>query len=95
MLDNTSVRPSIPVTGVEVERCAQSGPEPLLVAAKDAAKLCGICRNTWLSLNTQGLVPRPVRLGRRVLWGRDELHNWVNAGCPSRVQWEERKRLRR
>jgi len=35
-------------------------------------------------------VPRPFRLGRRVLWRVEELNRWVAAGLPSAEQWQKR-----
>ena len=66
----------------------------LLVDAPTAASLCGVCRATWWSLNAQGHVPRPIHLGRRTLWSREELQEWIRYGCPPRIRWEERKKLR-
>ena len=62
--------------------------ESIMGDARDAAKLCGIGRTSWLSLAASGKTPAPVRLGRRVLWRRDELKDWIAAGCPARQKWE-------
>lgn len=61
--------------------------ESILIDAKAAAVLCGVGRTTWLTLASAGKTPAPVRLGRRVLWRRDELKSWIAAGCPARQQW--------
>jgi len=61
----------------------------LLVGAAEAAALCGVSRSTWWALHSSGRVPLPVRLGGRTLWRRAELEEWVAAGCPARVRWEE------
>lgn len=50
--------------------------------------MCGVGRTTWLSLNSAGKVPAPVRLGRRVLWRLEELKAWLDAGCPVRHKWK-------
>jgi len=63
-------------------------PAPLLVDAREAAALCGIGRSLWLGLHSAGRVPLPVRLGRRVLWRREELADWIAAGCPGRDRWQ-------
>ena len=60
----------------------------LLVDAKEAARLCGIGLRTWHTLTSAGRTPNPLRLGRRVLWRRDELLAWIDAGCPPRHNWE-------
>jgi predicted DNA-binding transcriptional regulator AlpA len=60
----------------------------LLLTAKRAAKVCGISLRTWRTYDSAGRIPRPVRIGRRTLWRREELCNWVVAGCPRRDEWE-------
>lgn len=60
----------------------------LLVSAKDASQLCGKSLRTWRSWDSAGRIPRPVRIGRATLWRVDELRAWVEAGCPSRKEWE-------
>jgi predicted DNA-binding transcriptional regulator AlpA len=69
-------------------------PAPLLVDAREAARLCGVSRTTWLSLSQQGLTPEPLRLGRRVLWRVAELRAWTAAGCPARSRWAEMQEKR-
>jgi predicted DNA-binding transcriptional regulator AlpA len=63
-------------------------PDRLLVAAVDAAALCGVSRATWLRQHSAGRVPAPVRIGRRTLWRLDELRAWIDAGCPDRDTWQ-------
>jgi predicted DNA-binding transcriptional regulator AlpA len=57
-------------------------PEPALVPAKLAARLCGISKASWERLHAAGKVPAPVRLGGRVLWRLEELRRFIDAGCP-------------
>jgi excisionase family DNA binding protein len=65
---------------------------PLLLSADDAAALLGIGRSHFYGLHSSGrLGPMPVRLGKRSLWRRDELENWVASDCPSRQQWQARR----
>jgi excisionase family DNA binding protein len=61
---------------------------PLLLTARQAAALCGTSLRTWRTWDAAGKIPRPVRIGRRVLWRSEELKAWVAAGCPRREQWE-------
>lgn len=42
-------------------------------------------------LNTQGLIPAPVKLGRQLRWDRLEIEEWFAAGAPSRERWEAMK----
>ena len=62
---------------------------PILLDAKGAAALCGVSARHWATLHSEGLVPAPVRLGRRVLWRAEELRDWTRAGCPPRLRWVE------
>ena len=61
-------------------------PSPL-VDDREACRTSGVSRATWWKLHSQGRIPLPVRLGRRTLWRRRELHDWIDAGCPSRDRW--------
>ncbi len=65
---------------------------PCLVAAPEAAALCGVSERTWRKLDRSASIPRAIRIGRRRLWVVDEIHRWSCAGCPSRKLWEEMKR---
>jgi len=62
---------------------------PILTDAKRAVALCGVSARHWATLHSEGLVPAPVRLGRRVLWRAEELRPWARAGCPPRRRWVE------
>lgn len=61
---------------------------PLLLTARQAAALCGRSLRTWRSWDSVGAVPRPMRIGRSLMWRADELRRWVEAGCPDRAKWE-------
>ena len=66
--------------------------QTLSVEAGEAARLCGVGRSTWYSLRKAGRVPKPVRLGRRVLWRVEELREWMAAGCPPLSRWDTLKK---
>lgn len=68
----------------------ESSPSPsLLVDAKTLASLLGIGRTLVFELHSSGrLGPRPIHLGRRVLWARKEVEAWVAAGSPPRAKWQ-------
>ena len=66
--------------------------ETLLINARAAARLCSVGRSTWQRLDSAGKVPKPVKLGRRSLWNREEIIAWVRAGCPHRHQWDNLKK---
>lgn len=54
----------------------------LLDVRQVAATLGCSVRHVYRLADSQRM-PRPVRLGALVRWRRDELTDWVNAGCPS------------
>lgn len=62
--------------------------DPILVDATTAARACGVSRSTWLSWDSAGLCPKPIRLGGRVLWCAEHLRQWAVRGCPSREEME-------
>jgi len=60
----------------------------LLLSATDAAAAVGVSRSGFWKLHASARVPSPVRIGRRVLWRRNDLEEWVEQGCPSRDRFE-------
>ena len=56
--------------------------------ASDVAKLLGISLRHLHGLNSNGRLPRPVRLGKSVRWPVDEIRAWLAAGAPPRDRWE-------
>jgi predicted DNA-binding transcriptional regulator AlpA len=73
-----------------------AGALPLLLSAEDAAALLGIGRSLFYGLHSSGrLGPLPVHLGKRSLWRRDELIQWVSSDCPPRQRWQEFKGAQR
>jgi excisionase family DNA binding protein len=70
-------------------------PPPLLVDAKEAARLLGLSRATFYSLHASGqLGPMSVSFGRRKLFRAAELAAWVahDPPCPPREVWMKRDR---
>jgi predicted DNA-binding transcriptional regulator AlpA len=65
--------------------------KPLLVQTEQAATMLGVSMSMLRKLDIVEQVPRPVRLGRKVLWSVAELEQWVAAGCPARHRWEASK----
>ena len=64
----------------------------LAVSADEFAELLGISKRHLWSLNAQGKLPRPIRLGRSVRWRLDEIRDWLAAGAPDRDCWEETRK---
>jgi predicted DNA-binding transcriptional regulator AlpA len=62
------------------------------ISAKDAAALLGIGESTFWRMHAAGKVPRPVKLAGSVRWRRRELLGWLQAGAPSRAEWEARRK---
>jgi len=59
------------------------------LAAVDAARVCGVSRAKFLSLDSAGGTPARVELGdgRCPRWLRSELIAWLRAGAPPRRDW--------
>ncbi|HEX4610151.1 MAG TPA: helix-turn-helix domain-containing protein [Urbifossiella sp.] len=67
-----------------------SGPAPvtsLVVDAKALAALLGVGVRTVRTWDAGGKLPKPVRLGGRVVWRLDEVRAWLDADAPDRATW--------
>ena len=62
--------------------------ENLLIGTNEAASLCGLSRAAWYKARASGKIPRPVKIGGAVRWRRQELEDWIAAGCPARSVWD-------
>jgi excisionase family DNA binding protein len=66
--------------------------DPLLLSVEEAARKLGLKRSHFYALHSSGrLGPLPIKLGKRSLWRRDELEDWVAHDCPVRQVWQARK----
>lgn len=68
------------------------GPMPLAVGAKALARMlsCGLRSiRTW---DAGGRLPRPIRIGGKVVWSVSEIRAWLEAGAPNRAEWDRRRR---
>lgn len=61
--------------------------EPILISSDQAAAMVGIKLRTWYTWDLLGNIPKPIHIGRKLFWRRDELHAWIAAGCPKREDW--------
>jgi predicted DNA-binding transcriptional regulator AlpA len=80
-----------------VEDRPKSAPalEPLLLSARDLAKLFGVGLRTLRAMDASGRIPAPLRLSPGcVRWRYDELRDWLDAGAPCRQMWEARRAAR-
>ena len=80
--------PTTPAT----DRSSANDPAPLLLSVDEVAHLLGIGTSTAWRLHSSGALPQALRVGRSRRWSRDELERWVQAGCPSRAQWERMRK---
>jgi len=49
-----------------------------LIRERDRRTKTGVPRSTWYALMSEGLAPKPVKLGpRSVAWIEDELEAWM------------------
>lgn len=70
--------------------------QPKTMKANECARWLGVSKITWTRSHIAGKTPRALRLGRLVLWNRDELEGWLKAGMPARVAWEaENKQIKK
>jgi predicted DNA-binding transcriptional regulator AlpA len=57
---------------------------PIMVNARQAARLFGMSLSLWYQLSSAGRTPQPAKLNSKSLWSYDQLRLWANNGCPSR-----------
>lgn len=55
----------------------------LLATPKQVAELLQVSTRTLWRMRSAGSLPTPIRLGSAVRWRRDEIEQWILAGCPS------------
>lgn len=65
--------------------------EKILIDTEELAHLLGVAKSTIHRHAAAGKIPKPLRLGGRVLWKRREIEAWVDAGLPSREDWHSRQ----
>ena len=56
---------------------------PALMTAEQLAALLQISTRTVWRLKSAERLPKPVEVGGSVRWRTEEIHNWINRGCPS------------
>lgn len=61
----------------------------LLLRDTDLAKLLGCSVRHVATLDTRGLIPAPVHLGRCKRWSRPIIEQWAAVGCPPRDKFAE------
>lgn len=73
-----------PIANTEVDRN-----EPVLLTVQQVAQLLNCSTRHVYRLADRSAMPQPVRLGMLVRWRRDEIEQWITAGCPSRWTKEQ------
>jgi len=67
--------------------------EPALLNLEQTCQLINVKRACYYRLRDSGkFAPLPVGLCRKVLYRRDEIEKWIQAGCPHRKQWQIQKK---
>jgi len=74
----------------ETDQSKTEQPEPLLLSAKALAAALSIGVRTLWRLDAMGKTPRAVKVGRAKRWRRQEILEWIEAGCPERREWDAR-----
>jgi predicted DNA-binding transcriptional regulator AlpA len=69
--------------------------DPLVADAARLALLLGFGLRTIRSHDAAGKLPKPLRIGGRVVWSVAEIREWIAAGAPNRDEWEARKAARK
>jgi predicted DNA-binding transcriptional regulator AlpA len=67
-----------------VEHAESNFDEPLLISARDVARLLNMSVRTLWRNRSAGNIPQPVRIGATIRWSVVELEKWIADGCPKR-----------
>ena len=74
------------------EKPDEEGSGPLLLTANDLAEMLQISERQIWRMRDTGRLPVPIELGpKNIRWPREEILDWIDAGCPKRQVWEARK----
>ena len=69
---------------------------PLAYSAQQLAdRLGGVSLRHIRRQDSAQKLPKPIRLGRSVLWVAQEIEDWLAAGAPDRQRWQAMKGDRR
>lgn len=60
---------------------------PILLTAKEAWTLCRMKKTSWYKNLALKAIPQPVRIKGMVRWRKDEILDWIEAGCPTQSKW--------
>jgi excisionase family DNA binding protein len=72
----------------ETTQATAGGIPAALLDVGQVADLLSIGRTKVFQLDSAGRLPDSIRLGTRVRrWRRQEVEDWIAAGCPLRTEW--------
>lgn len=54
----------------------------VLIDVETVASLLSCSKRHVYRLNDAGRIPTPIKLGALVRWNRNEIDEWIAAGCP-------------
>ena len=57
-------------------------PQPSLLSAESVARMLQVSVRTLWRLRSSGKLPKPVKVGGSIRWRADDVHQWIEAGCP-------------
>lgn len=66
-------------------------PAENLLSTRAVARILSLSPRTVHRLNSSGLIIKPLRVSGSVRYVQSELMAWINAGMPSRREWEDMK----
>lgn len=90
MITDAANMPLIGLLSADTDRRLVIQTEPLLVSARDAARLVGVSERTWRAWDSSGKIPAATLNGTGVKrWLLSRLRLWSEAGCPSRHREQE------
>ena len=61
--------------------------EKLLLNSEQTAEVLCFPLSTLRQHDSRGLIPKPIRVGKRLFWEFNELKRWIKAGAPPRTKW--------
>ena len=67
----------------------QTTEEPALITAMQVSQIIGVSKRTVWRMLSAGQLIKPIRIGSNTRWRREELLDWIDAGCPSATTREQ------
>ncbi|MBI4583927.1 MAG: helix-turn-helix domain-containing protein [Planctomycetes bacterium] len=74
-----------PRTFPSLDQLAEN-PAAALLSVRAVGALLSCSERHVRRLSLSGRMPQPVRIGSLVRWRREEIEEWIAAGCPPRTE---------